>query len=673
MFKRIKNNIYVEKAIDFLLNILIIIFSFVLLVSVYTSLQTRVLGHKYANFFGYTSFEVQTGSMEKAISAGDLIIVKLTDEVKINDIITYEFKGQYITHRIVEVYNNKYITKGDANNTKDKPIDKKQIIGKVEYVAANFGIIRKVLFNPAVLASFMLTLFLFNMVIKKNKSESERTNKEKVFYIFFKNMVWLVNRIKNLFNRRKIVEENINIVTSNIADTLKEEEKEQTIIDESVENELEKTMLYRVIPVDSTEIDDTFLEIAKNELKEAELEAKRKAKMIEEEPEEDTIEEDDSLTKINLELLKEKKGIKKSKNVIETVMLIKKEELSEILNIFTEDLKKQTGFATVRNLFINTYIETKYYNLNREQNTGNSGRSIANKIKSVLIEVGSKTIDKYQGKNKKHTDIVDRHVNSLTLIADLENARDSIKEIKAREEFYRKKIGEHYKDLDEDRIEEITDGIIKIQRNYNNMIEYLLKKFQTNMFDLTFNKITNVKNMYGLKLEHNISFSKVYSDYIIDKVYNEGIIAEDKMIVLLNLLSIQLIRDMTSSNNNRRYVLYIPQSLYAKNNKLDKVLKMIDDSYAKENVIILVKFEELVKNKKHIKEVRKLGYRFALFFDKEIVISDRNRPNIYIADYIFVNKKAEGIEKTISYMPEEIVKYIIYDNVANKIGDVGSD
>ena len=46
------------------------------------------------------------------------------------------------------------------------------------------------------------------------------------------------------------------------------------------------------------------------------------------------------------------------------------------------------------------------------------------------------------------------------------------------------------------------------------------------MFDLKFNKLSSRKNMYGLELEHNISFSKVYSDYIIDKTYTEGIIVK---------------------------------------------------------------------------------------------------------------------------------------------------
>ena len=34
------------------------------------------------------------------------------------------------------------------------------------------------------------------------------------------------------------------------------------------------------------------------------------------------------------------------------------------------------------------------------------------------------------------------------------------------------------------------------------------------------NKISGKKSMFAVSLEHNIAFSKVYSDYIVDKTYH---------------------------------------------------------------------------------------------------------------------------------------------------------
>lgn len=644
----------VEKIINWLLNILIVIFGIVLLVSIYTGIQTRILGNKYANFFGYSTFEVQTGSMADAINAGDWIIVKLTQKVKLKDVITYELDGEYITHRVIEIYNGKYTTKGDANSAKDKPIKQEQIVGKVVNVLGNFGIVRKILFNPGVLISFMVTLFLFNSAIKKNKNEE---SKKETNY-FGK----LVNLIINKFKSKKKVEVK---VEEPIVEPIVEEEK---VIDEAIEDELAKTSLYRVIPVDLSEIDDTFLEIAKNELKEAEQKNLKKDTATE--VVEDPIDEDDSLTKINLELLKDKKGNKKSKNVIETAMFIKREELDELVNILLGEEAARVGALTIRNSLIDTYINTKYYNLMDEKVTG---KNLVKQLEKDIIDSAIELIDKYNGKNEKYSDMVNMHAHALTLIAKLEYVKDSVNETKAKNEFYQKEVSKRYKDWEEDRIETVVDGINKIQRNYNNMLEYLLKSLETNMFNLTFNKLSMVKDMYGLELEHNISFSRVYSDYIIDKTYTEGIIAEDKTSVLLNLLSIQIIRDMMTFNSNKKYLLYIPNTLYTKEKKLNKVLKMFDDKYAKNNVIILVSGEELLSNKTTIKSVRKMGYRYAIVFDKETTINAKERGNIYVADYIFIDKKIVDVEKTLSFIPEELLGSVIYEDVVNKVGGFGSE
>lgn len=663
-----KQKKHIEKIIDWLLNILIVIFGIVLLISIYTGIQTKILGSKYANFFGYSTFEVQTGSMEEAIKAGDWIIVKLTQKVKLNDIITYQLGDEYITHRVIEAYNGKYTTKGDANSAKDEPIEQKQIVGKVVKILANFGIIRKVLFNPGVLISFMITLFLFNSAIKKNKAEE--SNKENNYFSKFVNLIVKKIIIKKTAEVKTIEEPVVEIV---------EQEEEEIIVDEAIEDELAKTALYRVIPVDLSEIDDTFLEIAKNELKGGDQTKTSKDKKGEQvveqeaEQEEDLVEEDDSLTKINLDLLKGKRGIKKAKNVIDTAMIIKSEELNELINIFIGNESGRTGSVAIRNTLVDAYIEAKFYNYSSEINTKNFSKKLSKKIKGVIVENATNLINNYHGKNEKYSDMVNVYVDVLLLIADLEHAKDILTDIKAKDEFFKKKISDYCKDLSKEKIEKLISEMIKIQKDHNNMLEYLLKSLETTLFELNFNKLLFKKEMYGLELQHNVSFSKVYSDYIIDKTYTEGIVAEDKISVLLNLLSIQLIKDMTSFNFNKKYILSIPRSLYKKEKKLNKILKMIDNKYAMENVFILLSFEDILNNKVIIKNIRKRGYRYALVFDKDINIDLKERGNVYIADYIFINKKTVDAEKIVSFIPLDFLGNVIYEDVVNKVGDYGSE
>ena len=51
-----------EKLINIALNFLIFIFSIVLIISVYNTIQLKLFKNDYSSFFGYSVFEVQTNS-----------------------------------------------------------------------------------------------------------------------------------------------------------------------------------------------------------------------------------------------------------------------------------------------------------------------------------------------------------------------------------------------------------------------------------------------------------------------------------------------------------------------------------------------------------------------------------------------------------------------------------
>lgn len=86
-------------------------------------------------YFGYKLFVVQSGSMEPAIRAKSLVLVKKFDNYKIGDVITYKDggeRGETITHRIVKIKNRGFVTKGDANNVSDERlVSPDRIVGKV--------------------------------------------------------------------------------------------------------------------------------------------------------------------------------------------------------------------------------------------------------------------------------------------------------------------------------------------------------------------------------------------------------------------------------------------------------------------------------------------------------------------------------------------------------------
>ncbi len=775
---KLKKKNVIEKTINLLLNILIFMFSIFLLISVYIGFQIRIIGHDYANFFGYSLFEVQTGSMGETIKAGDWIIVKLTPKVKVNDIIAYELDGEYITHRVVEIYKGTYITKGDANNSKDEPVSQQQIVGKVVKTLGGLGIIRKTLFNPAVLLALIITLFIFNTAFKhSNISFKEMKEKYLLGFEAFKNKIKEIIKGKKEINSykdyKKVNSDNLELELEedNLSKVKKYEKLEEDLgktalyrivsvedeevsenfknktaprkTEEELEEELGKTSLYRIVSVDAKgldekyktvelktedviqsktspkmekyaeledelgktsvfrvisvdaeevnkndsleeddsphqfvsvnqdEVDKTLLEIAETEMKNPKPPALKedKKKVVEKEFEE---EDDESLTTINLEMLKSKMG-RKGKNIIDKILIIKKEEINELIELLTKNDPSYIYRATIKNKLTTIYTDAKYYNYYGSVQIETRGRNITSRVKA-LLQIRSDNLKKeYKNKNPKYDNIIEQYKQLFILIADLEQARDAITEVKVKREFYKKLLLKHFKDEEGYKIERLVKEVIKVQKSYLDTITFFLQKLETNMFSLKLNKITGIKDMFGLKLEHNINFSKIYSDYIIDKTYTEGIVAEDKIAVMFALLSKQLINDIMTGNYDRKYVFYLSSSLYTKERKLGSLLREIDNEYAKSNLIILVTYDILLNHRQLLKEYRKKGYKFGLTFNKDDKILKSQLPYLYIVNCLFINKRDEMMKPLLSVIPKDLSNKIISEEMTLKVGDVGGE
>lgn len=157
----------INKISTIILNILLVIVSILIIIGLYYLVQIKILNNSYANIFGYTFFEVATGSMSNTIEIGDVVIVKITKEVQENEIIVYSEDNNFITHRLItKDENGKFITKGDANNSEDKPIEETQILGKVIYIIPKIGSFKRAILSPQVLILILTLIILLGMALK---------------------------------------------------------------------------------------------------------------------------------------------------------------------------------------------------------------------------------------------------------------------------------------------------------------------------------------------------------------------------------------------------------------------------------------------------------------------------------------------------------------------------
>jgi len=97
----------------------------------------------HISLFGYEVKVVQSGSMEPAIQVGSIVIIVPETAYKVGDVITFgpDTRKQIpITHRIAEVTDGGFVTKGDANeNTDPQPVAERDVIGRVAYSVPYIG------------------------------------------------------------------------------------------------------------------------------------------------------------------------------------------------------------------------------------------------------------------------------------------------------------------------------------------------------------------------------------------------------------------------------------------------------------------------------------------------------------------------------------------------------
>lgn len=161
-----------------------IVFSFIGIVLglfVYTQNAKGLLKDKIPMPFGYGMSVVLSGSMESRLSVDDLVIIKATDNYKVNDIVLFQDGNSLVIHRIIEIDGDTVTTKGDANNVADEPINKSQIKGVLVYDIAGLGAVINIIKQPVsvfiiLAAAFLLTEFSYR---KEKDTDTEELDEIK--------------------------------------------------------------------------------------------------------------------------------------------------------------------------------------------------------------------------------------------------------------------------------------------------------------------------------------------------------------------------------------------------------------------------------------------------------------------------------------------------------------
>lgn len=157
--------------------ILLVLCGTALGVNVYLANANSLAHNKLPMPFGYGAAVVLSGSMEPELSIDDLIIVKSDENYSENDVVVYQDGEILVVHRIIEMEGESIVTKGDANNAPDQPIDLSRIKGKVVLSIPAVGKIVDFMKSPIgtlLIIAAAIALVELPRRIEKKKHDAER-------------------------------------------------------------------------------------------------------------------------------------------------------------------------------------------------------------------------------------------------------------------------------------------------------------------------------------------------------------------------------------------------------------------------------------------------------------------------------------------------------------------
>ena len=161
----------------------------------------------------------------------------------------------------------------------------------------------------------------------------------------------------------------------------------------------------------------------------------------------------------------------------------------------------------------------------------------------------------------------------------------------------------------------------------------------TKKFNLVEEKIYH--RLYSLVLEHNVKISNLYSEYAIDRAYNSGTVNEDKLFITYILASNTVLNNAINLDFSRYYLVELASTLFAKEKKIGRLLKVLDNPLAKKFIHIKVTYTDYKENKNMIDELISSGYSFIMELDYNYV-GDSNM--LYLFPYIIVSRDSSEYE-----------------------------
>ncbi|MBR2621425.1 MAG: signal peptidase I [Clostridia bacterium] len=152
--------------------VLLVFVALIVGINIYAFNASRVAGDILPMPFGVGLTVVLSGSMEPELSIGDLLVVVEQDGYAVDEVVVFQEGRIGVVHRIIEMDGATVVTKGDANNTADDPIDISRIKGKVVLAIPLVGYLVNLIKTPiATVVILAAAIWLLERSFHKEKEK----------------------------------------------------------------------------------------------------------------------------------------------------------------------------------------------------------------------------------------------------------------------------------------------------------------------------------------------------------------------------------------------------------------------------------------------------------------------------------------------------------------------
>lgn len=265
--------------------------------------------------------------------------------------------------------------------------------------------------------------------------------------------------------------------------------------------------------------------------------------------------------------------------------------------------------------YLRTYVNARYYDI---RNTDKPARAFYLRIIDELEFKEQILMKKQELKQKQQMINNVKRVFAYMLFFDNVRKVENFKKIESLREIITKIMEIVTSDFNIKTSKEKEDNLYKQITSDMLDADIFLDKFQIDEFVLSFENYEKNEDLYLAKLEHNVNMPMQYSDTAIDKVFSEGIVAEDKLQVEYMLLSVMAVRDIIEGNFKDKYVAEFTNTLFKKKAKLDGLLSIIENQELQEKINIKLDYSDYMKNQKIVLEYTNRGYNFAIMQNNKI-------------------------------------------------------